>query len=162
MPICARLTLEKLPTHTVFHVHVAGYWSKFSTSNNLNSDAPHWLRYCHCTKLKIPTIATRISVVRTSVQPDTDFGVQHASRPTAERTIDRKPEAPPAGLRLAVSGAVCWTPAIGVSRDPPGDQQRHLSVRIGAHSFGKAVVIMRFVTYLSYLYEHLRPTCCRM
>ena len=29
----------------------AGYWVKFSTSNNHASDKPHRLRYCHCAKL---------------------------------------------------------------------------------------------------------------
>ena len=27
-------------------------WEKFSISNNRASDKPHWLRYCHCTKLE--------------------------------------------------------------------------------------------------------------
>jgi len=44
-----------LPTRTVFHVHMAGYWLKFSTSNNRTSDEPHWLRYRHCAKLIIST-----------------------------------------------------------------------------------------------------------
>ncbi|KYB27373.1 hypothetical protein TcasGA2_TC033215 [Tribolium castaneum] len=30
---------------------MAGYWLKFSTSNNRTSDLPHRLRYCHCAKL---------------------------------------------------------------------------------------------------------------
>lgn len=40
---------------TIFQVVMAGYWEKFSISNNRASDKPHWLRYCHCAKLKIPT-----------------------------------------------------------------------------------------------------------
>lgn len=37
---------------TVFQVVMAGYWEKFSISNNRASDKPHWLRYCHCAKLE--------------------------------------------------------------------------------------------------------------
>jgi len=40
-----------LPMPTIFQVVMAGYWEKFSTSNNRASDKPHWLRYCHCAKL---------------------------------------------------------------------------------------------------------------
>ena len=29
----------------------AGYWEKFSISNNRASDEPHWLRYCLCAKI---------------------------------------------------------------------------------------------------------------
>ena len=36
---------------TIFQVVTAGYWEKFSISNNRASDKPHWLRYCHCAKL---------------------------------------------------------------------------------------------------------------
>lgn len=35
----------------MFHFIVAGYWLKFSTSNNHTSGDPHWLWYCHCAKL---------------------------------------------------------------------------------------------------------------
>ena len=37
---------------TIFQVVMAGYWEKFSISNNRASDKPHWLRYCHCAKLE--------------------------------------------------------------------------------------------------------------
>jgi len=30
---------------------MAGYWLKFSTSNNRTSGGLHWLRYCHCAKI---------------------------------------------------------------------------------------------------------------
>ena len=30
---------------------LAGYWEKFSISNNRASDEPHWLQQCHCAKL---------------------------------------------------------------------------------------------------------------
>eukprot|EP00076_Gallus_gallus_P012610 XP_015130840.2 NAD-dependent protein lipoamidase sirtuin-4, mitochondrial isoform X4 [Gallus gallus] len=40
---------------TIFQVVMAGYWEKFSTSNNRASDKPHWLRYCHCAKLTAPS-----------------------------------------------------------------------------------------------------------
>ena len=30
---------------------LAGYWGKFSISNNRTSVEPHWLRYCLCTKI---------------------------------------------------------------------------------------------------------------
>ncbi|XP_063470785.1 NAD-dependent protein lipoamidase sirtuin-4, mitochondrial isoform X2 [Symphalangus syndactylus] len=36
---------------TILQVVTAGYWEKFSISNNRASDRPHWLRYCHCAKL---------------------------------------------------------------------------------------------------------------
>ena len=41
----------KIAKPTVFHVVIAGYWGKFSISNNRASVGPHWLRYCHCAKL---------------------------------------------------------------------------------------------------------------
>ena len=40
-----------MPEPTIFQVASAGYWVKFSTSNNRASDKPHRLRYCHCAKL---------------------------------------------------------------------------------------------------------------
>ncbi|KAG8241413.1 hypothetical protein J6590_087584 [Homalodisca vitripennis] len=42
---------KKLPVWAVFHAPTAGYWLKFSISNNRTSDELHWLRYCHCAKL---------------------------------------------------------------------------------------------------------------
>ena len=41
----------KIAKPTVFHVVIAGYWGKFSISNNRASVGPHRLRYCHCAKL---------------------------------------------------------------------------------------------------------------
>ena len=41
----------KIAKPTVFHVVNAGYWGKFSISNNHASVEPHWLWYCHCAKL---------------------------------------------------------------------------------------------------------------
>ncbi len=41
---------QKLPLPTIFQVEWAGYWVKFSTSNNRTSDWPHWLRNCLCTR----------------------------------------------------------------------------------------------------------------
>ena len=35
----------------------AGYWEKFSISNNRASDEPHWLRYCLCAKITIASAA---------------------------------------------------------------------------------------------------------
>ena len=46
-----RKAVQTLPWPTVFHVVQAGYWVKFSTSNNSTSDKPHWLLYRHCAKL---------------------------------------------------------------------------------------------------------------
>ena len=37
---------------SVFQLFKAGYWVKFSTSNNRPSVKPHWVRYCHCAKSK--------------------------------------------------------------------------------------------------------------
>ena len=42
---------QKLPVLRIFHLNTAGYWLKFSTSNNRVSVVPHQLRYCHCAKL---------------------------------------------------------------------------------------------------------------
>ena len=47
-----RRDCQKLPMPTIFQVVMAGYWEKFSISNNRASDKPHWLRYCHCAKLE--------------------------------------------------------------------------------------------------------------
>ena len=35
-------------------------WEKFSISNNRALDKPHWLRYCHCTKLRIYPFESRV------------------------------------------------------------------------------------------------------
>ena len=41
----------KIAKPTIFQVVNAGYWEKFSTSNNHASVGPHWLWYYHCAKL---------------------------------------------------------------------------------------------------------------
>lgn len=48
---------QKLPRLTVFQVIPAGYWVKFSTSNNHASDRPHRLRYCLCERM-LATLVT--------------------------------------------------------------------------------------------------------
>ena len=47
-----RKAIQILPRPTLLHVVLAGYWVKFSTSNNSTSDKPHWLLYRHCAKLE--------------------------------------------------------------------------------------------------------------
>ena len=44
-------TVQKLQRITVFHVTRAGYWLKFSTSNNFTSLNGHWLKYRRCARL---------------------------------------------------------------------------------------------------------------
>ena len=41
----------KIAKPTIFLVDFAGYWGKFSISNNHASVNPHRLRYCHCAKM---------------------------------------------------------------------------------------------------------------
>ena len=41
----------KIAKPTIFLVDFAGYWGKFSISNNHASANPHRLRYCHCAKM---------------------------------------------------------------------------------------------------------------
>ncbi len=46
-----RRDCQELPRLTVFQVIQAGYWVKFSTSNDHASDEPHRLQYCHCERM---------------------------------------------------------------------------------------------------------------
>jgi len=54
---------QKLPRLTVFQVIPAGYWVKFSTSNDHASDKPHRLRYCLCERMpeKVATSSVHLS-----------------------------------------------------------------------------------------------------
>ena len=50
----------KIAKPTIFQVVNAGYWEKFSTSNNHASVGPHWLWYYHCAKLIVASSVTHI------------------------------------------------------------------------------------------------------
>ncbi len=43
---------QKLPKLTVFQAIQAGYWVKFSTSNDHASEEPHRLQYCLCERFE--------------------------------------------------------------------------------------------------------------
>ena len=63
LSICSRGSLHKLRMPTIFQVVSAGYWVKFSTSNNHASDKPHWLWYRHCAKLPIEGIVNIYNIL---------------------------------------------------------------------------------------------------